>query len=189
MAGSGEQADKPDVEGLDPSIARIQERYPINGVMFSELQLETMSLDELDSVLSQIRRYQLSEQEEFFASWDEDNLSVISDEEYHLRQLWLFDDIVALPVRRDGVLSGEHCLVGEADCSEIYALREMVRAVRRVEAYAAREREAFASFVESVSRKFPSATLMANGDKTVAYFIDASGAILAGRVLSTIGNF
>jgi len=172
-----------------PLILSIEKRFPFNNKRFSELPLDQLSLSELQEIATQISVYQGLEQSTFFETTNPDSLEVVSQEEYDARQMWLFLDLLLLPIKEEGGFSGKYAVLDEQSCPSIFGLREMHRTLRRVNALARHEQERYTSFIEGVTAEHPHALMVENADRSVVYFYEPDGTICASLRVSSVGNF
>lgn len=175
---------EPGVADPHSSITRVEEGFLINGRKFSELETESMSIEELDEVVARIGSYQREEYQSYVDDWGVENLRTISEEDYHLRRLWLFPELMLFPVRRDGKLTGEYVVLEEGDSPTLYGLREMLRAVRAMGGYASREHSRYQEWVSRAEGACPQATLVESPDRSTAYFFNPDGSICSGFKVS-----
>jgi len=181
----GEEATPPPLVSSDP----LEQRFLIDGRRISELNLEAMSLSELEQVTRQIGEYQVQVQDDFFKTWPTDSLRMISAAEYEEQQLYMHEEMLFLLTRKDGFLTTDLAMVIPNDFPELAFLRSMLQRVRATDVYAAKEREEYQAWVREKEQQFPECRRIENAGRTVVKFVHPDGTVRASRRVMTVGNF
>ena len=140
-------------------------------------------------MIDRISQSQVKIQRQFIEGAEDRSLNRISLEEYERRQLWLFLDLMFLPIKDDTGMPDGYIQVERSEVPELFEMREMVRRIRNTDVMIAKNVADYREFIFTVSQRFPDAAILENADKTVVCFVDEEGRVLASRRLSTIGNF